>query len=148
MEILEFNAELDGKVFEQQASYRLWHLLYSYEGDDSKTGNEKLYELLEQKFGFKREHAVILANIALPDDYGSLSSKAIRKIFPHIREHTYDKAAALAGYRHSAASLTVEEINNRVLKDKLELLKKNSLRNPVVEKILNQLVNLINTLIE
>jgi CRISPR-associated endonuclease Csn1 len=30
----------------------------------------------------------------------------------------------------------------------LELLKKNSLRNPVVEKILNQLVNVVNTIIE
>src|SRR5690606_4966507 len=28
--ILEFNAELDGKAFEQQKSYQLWHLLYSY----------------------------------------------------------------------------------------------------------------------
>src|SRR5690606_38967418 len=47
-----------------------------------------------------------------------------------------------------ASSLTKEEIANRPLKDKLELLKKNSLRNPVVEKILNQLVNVVNALIE
>lgn len=147
-EILEFNAELDGKAFEQQASYQLWHLLYSYEGDDSKSGNEKLYELLEKKFGFKKEHAQILANVALSDDYGSLSTKAMRKIYPHIKELHYDKACELAGYRHSASSLTKEEIVNRPLNDKLELLKKNSLRNPVVEKILNQLVNVINTIIE
>lgn len=147
-EILEFNAELDGKAFEQQASYQLWHLLYSYEGDDSKSGNEKLYELLEKKFGFKKEHSQILANVALSDDYGSLSTKAMRKIYPHIKELHYDKACELAGYRHSASSLTKEEIVNRPLKDKLELLKKNSLRNPVVEKILNQLVNVINTIIE
>src|SRR5690606_18296466 len=48
-EILDFNAELDGKSFETQKSYQLWHLLYSYEGDDSQSGNEKLYELLEKK---------------------------------------------------------------------------------------------------
>src|SRR5690606_35699980 len=54
----------------------------------------------------------------------------------------------LAGYRHSASSLTRTEIENRALKYKLELLKKNSLRNPVVEKILNQMVNVVNTLIE
>ncbi len=147
-EILEFNAELDGKAFEQQASYQLWHLLYSYEGDDSPSGNEKLYELLEKKFGFKKEHGQILANVTLSDDYGNLSSKAMRKIYPYIKEQTYDKAAALAGYRHSASSLTKEEISTRPLKDKLELLKKNSLRNPVVEKILNQLVNVVNALIE
>lgn len=147
-EILDFDAELDGKAFEEQASFQLWHLLYSYEGDDSQTGNEKLYELLEKKYGFKREHAQVLANISLTDDYGNLSTKAMRKIYPFIKELHYDKACAEAGYRHSAASLTKEEIANRPLKDKLELLKKNSLRNPVVEKILNQLVNVVNTLLE
>ncbi|WP_146943779.1 type II CRISPR RNA-guided endonuclease Cas9 [Chryseobacterium hagamense] len=147
-EILEFDAELEGKDFEKQASYQLWHLLYSYQEDDSKTGNDTLFRLLEEKFGFKKEHSQILANVAFSDDYGNLSSKAMRKIYPHIKEVTYDKACLQAGYRHSAASLTKEEIANRPLKDKLELLKKNSLRNPVVEKILNQLVNVINTIIE
>lgn len=146
--ILEFNAELNGKAFEEQKSYQLWHLLYSYEGDDSKSGNEKLYELLEKKFGFKREHAQILVNVALSDNYGNLSTKAIRKIYPFIKENQYSTACEYAGYRHSVSSLTKEEIANRPLKDKLELLKKNSLRNPVVEKILNQLVNVINTIIE
>ncbi|HTO38999.1 MAG TPA: type II CRISPR RNA-guided endonuclease Cas9 [Brumimicrobium sp.] len=148
VKILEFDAELDGKAFEQQPSYQLWHLLYSYEGDDSHSGNEKLYELLKEKFGFKKEHGQILANVTLSDDYGNLSTKAMRKIYPHIKELHYDKACSLAGYNHSAASLTKEEIQNRPLKDKLELLKKNSLRNPVVEKILNQLVNVVNALIE
>jgi len=147
-DIFEFNAELDGKGFEQQSSYQLWHLLQSYEGDDSPSGNERLYGLLNQKFGFKKEHAQILASVALSDDYGNLSTKAMRKIYPYIREQTFDKAAAIAGYRHSASSLTREEIANRPLKEKLDLVKKNSLRNPVVEKILNQLVNVVNTLIE
>src|SRR5690554_6923299 len=147
-EILEFDAELDGKDFEKQASYQLWHLLYSYEGDDSHSGNEKLYELLEKKFGFKREHAEILANVALQDDYGNLSTKAMRKVYPFIRENNYSTASELAGYRHSKHSLTKEEIENRELDDTLDLLKKNSLRNPVVEKILNQMVNVVNALIE
>lgn len=147
-EILEFNAELDGKAFEEQKSYQLWHLLYAYEGDDSTSGNEKLYELLKKKFGFKKEYSQVLANISLGNDYGNLSTKAMRKIYPFIKELHYDKACAEAGYRHSASSLTKEEIANRPLKDKLELLKNNSLRNPVVEKILNQLVNVVNTLIE
>ncbi len=146
--ILDFDAELDGKAFEQQASYQLWHLLHSYEGDNSNSGNEKLYELLEKKFGFKKEHALVLANISLPDDYGNLSAKAIRKIYPFVKENQYSVACELAGYRHSAASLTKEEIKNRELKPQLELLKKNSLRNPVVEKILNQMVNVVNTLID
>jgi CRISPR-associated endonuclease Csn1 len=146
--ILDFDAELDGKAFEQQASYQLWHLLYSYEDDNSNSGNEKLYELLNKKFGFKREQGKILANVPLSDDYGNLSTKAMRKLYPYIKELQYDKACWEAGYKHSAASLTKEEIANRPLKDKLELLKKNSLRNPVVEKILNQMVHVINTVID
>jgi CRISPR-associated endonuclease Csn1 len=144
--ILDFNPEIDGKAFEQQASYQLWHLLYSYEGDDSPSGNEKLYSLLQTKFGFALPHAKILANINLSNDYGSLSAKAIRKIFPFIKENKYSEACSLAGYNHSSF-LTKEENDNRPLKDKLELLPKNSLRNPVVEKILNQMVNVVNAII-
>jgi CRISPR-associated endonuclease Csn1 len=62
--VLEFNAELEGKEFERQLSYQLWHLLHSYEGDDSPSGNEKLYELLGKKFGFSAEHGRILANVS------------------------------------------------------------------------------------
>jgi len=148
VEILEFDAELDGKHFEKQAAYQLWHLLYSYQEDDSKTGNDTLYRLLEEKFGFKEDHGSILAKLVFSDDYGNLSTKAMRKIYPHIKELTYDKACFQAGYKHSASSLTKEEIATRPLKNTLELLKKNSLRNPVVEKILNQLVNVVNTIIE
>lgn len=147
-DILDFNAELEGKAFEQQAAYQLWHLLYSYEGDNSASGNEKLHELLYKKFGFRKEHAQILANIALSDDYGNLSSKAMKNIYPFIKELTYDKACAEAGYRHSASSLTKEEIASRPLQKRLDLLKKNELRSPVVEKILNQMVNVVNTLID
>jgi len=146
-EILNFNAELEGKEFELQSSYQLWHLLYSYEGDNSNSGNELLYKLLNTKFGFKEEHAKLLANITLLPDYGNLSTKAIRKIYPFIKDNTYDKACAEAGYNHSS-SLTKAEIESRELKPLLELLPKNSLRNPVVEKILNQLVNVVNAIIK
>ncbi|WP_426278400.1 type II CRISPR RNA-guided endonuclease Cas9 [Chryseobacterium sp. S-02] len=142
--ILDFNPELEGSHFERQTSYQLWHLLYSYEGDDSPSGNEKLYELLEKKFGFKKEHSKILAEIGFPQDYGNLSSKAMRKIYPYIKEHKYSDACNYAGYNHSKNSLTKEQLENRVLKEQLDILPKNSLRNPVVEKILNQMINLVN----
>jgi CRISPR-associated endonuclease Csn1 len=156
-QILEFNAELEGKDFELQPSYQLWHLLYSAE-DDNKNytdddkmiyGNDNiaLKKQLCNKFGFKPEHAKILANITFQDDYGSLSTKAIRKIFTYIKESKYSDACAHAGYRHSKTSFTKDELQKRPLKDCLELLQKNSLRNPVVEKILNQLVNVVNEII-
>lgn len=146
--ILDFNPELEGNDFEKQASYQLWHLLYSYEGDDSASGNEKLYELLNKKYGFKEEHSKILAQISFPQDYGNLSSKAMRKIYPYIKEHKYSEACNYAGYNHSKNSLTKEQLENRVLKEQLDILAKNSLRNPVVEKILNQMVNLVNEIIK
>jgi CRISPR-associated endonuclease Csn1 len=146
-EILFFNAEEDGAEFEKQKSFQLWHLLYSYEGDNSKSGNEAIYNVLNKKFGFKKEHAQYLINLNFQDDYGSLSTKAIRKIFPFIKECTYSKACEFAGYNHSH-SVTKEENEKRILKDRIELIPKNSLRNPVVEKILNQMVNVVNAIID
>lgn len=148
IEILEFDPELEGNALEKQASYQLWHLLYSYESDDSKSGNETLYKLLQEKYGFALSHARILANVSFVDDYASLSTKAMRKIFTYIKENKFSVACTYAEYRHSKGSLTKEENENRELKDKLDLVKKNSLRNPVVEKILNQMINLINDLID
>jgi len=155
--ILDFDVEKEGVDFDKQYSYQLWHLLYSAEDDvkiseDDKliygNSNVALKKKLHIKYGFKPEYAALLVNISLQNDYGNLSSKAIRKIFPYLESGSiYSKACDLAGYNHSN-SLTKEELENRELKPKLELLKKNSLRNPVVEKILNQMVNVINQIID
>ncbi len=146
--LIDFDAELEGKLFENQTSYAFWHLLYSYVEDDSKTGMDLLHKLLQEKYGFKLEHAKILGNIVFTDGYGNLSTKAMREIYPYIKENEYSVACEQANYRHSKNSLTKEELENRELKPRLDILQKNSLRNPVVEKILNQMVNVINTLID
>ncbi|WP_165045257.1 type II CRISPR RNA-guided endonuclease Cas9 [Dysgonomonas sp. ZJ709] len=147
--ILTFDSALENDAFEKQAFYQLWHLLYSFEGDQSNTGNEKLIQKLSDLYGFEKEYAHILANVSFQDDYGSLSTKAIRKILPHMKEgNKYDVACGYAGYRHSKSSLTTEEKENKAYKDRLDILPKNSLRNPVVEKILNQMVNVINSIID
>ncbi len=148
-EILKFNSALEDEAFENQAAFQLWHLLYSFEGDNSNTGNEKLIQQLIDKYGFAREYAVILSNISFQPDYGSLSTKAIRKILPHLKEgNEFSVACTLAGYKHSKASLTKDEKEKKTLKNKLDILPKNSLRNPVVEKILNQMINVVNTSID
>lgn len=147
--ILTFDSALEDDAFEKQALYQLWHLLYSFEGDQSNTGNEKLIQKLSTLYGFEKEYAHILANVSFQDDYGSLSTKAIRKILPYMKEgNEYSVACTYAGYRHSKNSLTTEEKETKVYKDRLEILPKNSLRNPVVEKILNQMVNVINSIID
>lgn len=144
-EILEYNPE--DKPFAQDV-YALWHLLYSFESDNTPTGDGKLIEKLQRLCNFEKEYARILANVAFENDYGSLSAKAIGKILPYLKKGLqYDEACQKAGYRYSATSLTKEEIAGKELKEHLELLPKNSLRNPVVEKILNQMVNVVNEVI-
>ncbi|TDD95191.1 type II CRISPR RNA-guided endonuclease Cas9 [Flavobacterium cellulosilyticum] len=139
--LLNFDTTIQGNDFDKQPYYQLWHLLYSSEED------EPLKKTLMTKFGFKDNHIPFLLNVKLQADYGSLSAKAIKKILPHLMDgHIYDKACLLVGYNHSS-SLTTEQNNERILKNTLELLKKNSLRNPVVEKILNQMINVINAII-
>ena len=143
--ILRFDAALPGHDFDQQPLYQLWHLLYSYEGDNSKTGNEALIAKLQSLCHCERDYAQVLANVTFQEDYGNLSAKAMRKILPHLKEGlTYDKACEAAGYRHSERSRTKEELANREYLDRLELLPRNALRNPVVEKILNQMINVVN----
>ena len=66
-EILSFNSDLEGKDFEQQPMFRLWHLLYSFEGDNSAIGNEKLIEKLHDTFGFEKEYAAVLANVVFKE---------------------------------------------------------------------------------
>lgn len=148
-DILSFDSSLEGKAFEKQPAYKLWHLLYSFAGDNSRTGNEKLIEKITALYGFDREYAAVIAGICFQSDYGSLSTKAMRKILPHMRDgNDYSVACEYAGYRHSKSSLTREEIAGKFLVDRLELLPRNSLRNPVVEKILNQMINVVNSVVE
>ncbi len=45
-DILHFNSN-NGP--DQEPYYKLWHLLYSYEGDKSPSGNENLYKILEKE---------------------------------------------------------------------------------------------------
>lgn len=148
-DFLTFDPCLDGKEFAQQPAYRLWHLLYSYTGDNSATGDERLKERIADICGLDKEYASAFASIALQDDYGSLSAKAMRKILPFMMDgNKYSVACEYADYRHSKRSLTKEELDNKPLVNTIPLLKRNSLRNPVVEKILNQMINVVNTVSE
>lgn len=148
-DILHFDSKLTGKEIESQPMFQLWHLLYSYEGDKSNSGVESLQNKLCIKYGFTIEYAKLLTSIVFPQEYGSLSAKAIKNILPFMHSgNEYSVACGLAGYNHSKDSLTKEDIDNKVLLDKLTELPKNSLRNPVVEKILNQMVNVVNSIIE
>lgn len=119
--ILQFNSDLECGTLEKQPMYQLWHLLYSFEGDELENMTSKISDL----YGFNKESASVLANISFQPDYGSLSTKAIRKILPYLKEgNEYSIACEYAGYRHSKNSLTKEELDKKVLKDRLDILAK------------------------
>ncbi|HRF19730.1 MAG TPA: hypothetical protein PK977_16260, partial [Chitinophagaceae bacterium] len=60
--------------------------------------------------------------------------------------NSYTEASGMVGYNHSN-SITKQENENRLLLDRLDHYEKNKLRQPVVEKVLNQLINLINAIL-
>ena len=143
-DIFSVSTDLPKDDYERQPLFKLWHLLYSYEGDNSKTGIESLLNKISALTNLDREYASVLASISFKDDYASLSHKAIKKILPFMKlGHRYDEACAMAGYNH-AGSMTADERERKELCDKIDLLPMGSLRNPVVEKIINQMVNVIN----
>ena len=146
---------IDGQVTFQtdiylQPYYRLWHLLYSFPGDNSRSGSDKLVQRVKEFFGFDNdEYAKVIADIKFADGYGNLSAKAIQKILPKMKEgYQYYDACEMVGYKHSKRSLTKEENDNRTLQKHLDFIPHNSLRNPLVERILNQMISLVNSLVD
>lgn len=143
-EILEERAglELDASL-EKEPLYQLWHTIYSLkELDECKNA-------LIKRFGFDEETAEKLSRIDFNKQaFGNKSNKAMRKILPFLMEgYDYSQSCSLAGYNHSN-SLTKDEREKQVTSDRLELLQKNSLRQPIVEKILNQMINVVNAILE
>ena len=53
------------------------------------------------EWGLNEEQADAVANVSLPDGYGNLSEKAIRKLLPHLEQgKVFSDAVQDAGYRH------------------------------------------------
>ena len=149
LDLLSFDPLLEKKALESQLSYKVWHLLYSYAGDNSRTGDLALIKRLSELCNISEDLAKILSRIFFVSDYGNLSAKAIRKILPYMVEGMgYSDACVAAGYKsHSVRSMTKKEKEEKTYADHLDILPRNSLRNPVVEKILNQMINVVNELV-
>lgn len=130
-------------AIEQEPLYVLWHTLYSISNID------ELRILLKSKFGIEDDNVVeALCQIDfVKAGYANKSSRAIRKILPYLQDGMqYADAKKAAGYND--ITLSKEQNEARELAEKLLPIKKGELRQPVVEKILNQLVNLVNALME
>lgn len=70
----------------------VWHVLFFYDDED------KLKEFAKSRLQLDEEQAVMFSKISLPNDYASLSLKAIRKILPYLRNYglIYSQAVFLA----------------------------------------------------
>lgn len=122
--------------------YVLWHTLYSIKDP------EKCSLVLQQKFGFEEQIANKLAKVDfVKAGYGHKSVKAIRRVLPYLMEgHKFSDAAKMAGYNHTKNE-TQEKNIQKPLEHFIPLLEKNSLRQPIVEKVLNQMILLVNEII-
>ena len=132
--------------YQNEPLYKLWHILYSIED------RADMYRALVGQLGIKREDLddglmdALYKIDFVKQGYGNKSAKFICKLLPHLQEgKMYSEAAEAAGVRHSD-SMTAQERDERSLLDEIPLLQKNALRQPVVEKILNQMINLVNAL--
>lgn len=129
--------------FEKEPLYRLWHIVYSMHE------RSEVAAALERQFGITDSETVdkLFSIDFIKAGYGNKSARFIREILPYLQAGMhYSGACNYVGINHSN-SLTTEENASRVLSDKLPQLKKNELRQPVIEKILNQMVAIVNALL-
>ena len=145
-EITEHEVAVLTDSYTRQPLYRLWHILYSIEERDA------MRKALITQLGMAEEDldGELLDQLYRLDfvkpGYGNKSAKFMCKLLPQLQQGLgYSEACAAVGYRHSV-SLTREEIAERPLLPQIPLLQRNELRQPMVEKILNQMINLVNTL--
>ena len=145
-EVTEREVAVVTDSYVRQPLYRLWHILYSIEERDA------MRRALITQLGMKEEDldGGLLDQLYRLDfvkpGYGNKSAKFICKLLPQLQQGLgYSEACAAVGYRHSNTP-TSEEITERTLLEKIPLLQRNELRQPLVEKILNQMINLVNAL--
>ncbi|UXP31500.1 type II CRISPR RNA-guided endonuclease Cas9 [Reichenbachiella agarivorans] len=123
---------------EKGGLFELWHLTYSL------PDTTQVAQSLAKRFRFTESQSEIIAkSVGYSSEYGKLSTRAIRKLLPHLESGLgYSIACDKVGYDHSGYKTKIE------IQEKLKPIKQNSLRNPVVEQILNQVVNMVNQAID
>jgi CRISPR-associated endonuclease Csn1 len=146
----------------------LWHKVYSIEEP------ERLYKILTIKesevkpdvngvlkipsvfYRFSEKMANDFVKMRLVADYGSLSTKAIKKLMPFLEKGLNYADACTAVYKeneglnaaYNRQNETKSDKRERTLSKQMKLLKKGEMRNPVVEQIINQVVNIVNHIID
>lgn len=130
--------------YTNQPLFMLWHTLYSIKDKD------ELFKVLSSKFGINDEATLerLYALDFVKAGYTNKSAKFMRRLLPLLRKGwMYSDACEMIGVNHSG-SVTKEENENRELQRYLTPIQKGELRQPVVEKILNQTINIVNAIID
>lgn len=138
----EIHPVIDDQIINQPL-YRLWHLIYSVPNE------EDLKHALATQMGIHNEETLVaLAKLDFTTPgFSSRSVKFMRRILPFLMQgQMYSEACESAGFRHSDYQ-TKEENDTRKLETHIPRLTNGSLRQPIVEKILNQMINLVNDII-
>lgn len=129
---------------EKEPLYRLWHIVYS------SRSREELAHTLEKHYGITDDE--IIDNLYKLDfvkpGYSNKSNKFMRKLLPYLQQGMmYSEACNYIGVNHST-SLTKDQNAVRELLNTIPQLQKNELRQPVIEKILNQMINVVNAIVK
>ncbi len=123
---------------------------------------EKLIARAQQEFGLKREEAQKLAQVSLPDRFGRVSLKAIRRLLPLLEEgQSLSDALAACGYDQRRLSSRTFDIlpfppgtrfaperERELIEQGLLLPHTTPITNPVVRKALFEVRKLVNAIIK
>lgn len=118
---------------------KLWHILYMAKDD------EWLRDTLLHKWEFNEDTVSKLVEMGLEEGFANYSSKVIQSILPFMKQGNDEfDALVLANYMKAP-----DEVKTDLkLKDKISILKNNELRNPVVEKAVNQVIKTVNAILK
>lgn len=138
---LHYRINPDGRIAldEQNGLFALWHVLYA------NAGSPTLVQTLSRHFGFPESLSSRLAGITFSKRRSHLSSRAIRRLLPSMLEGaTVEEAIRQVGYAPSGQS---QQKPAEAHNDGLSLFRPNELGNPVIEKVFNQALNLLRTIL-
>ncbi|MCQ2290732.1 MAG: type II CRISPR RNA-guided endonuclease Cas9 [Muribaculaceae bacterium] len=141
----ETGEELDciSKNVTEEPLFELWHTLYSI------SDISELKSVLRKKFEITDEEVLnhLAAIDFVKDGYANKSHKYMRKLLPQLQNgEMYAHACEIVGKSDCKDYKAEKRAANGALL--LSQISKGELRQPIVEKVLNQMINVVNALIE
>jgi CRISPR-associated endonuclease Csn1 len=137
---------------DEQKLENLWHVIY-FANEDYEWLKDTLINSVDMdgkpKWGFEETTADKICKINFETDYGSYSTKAIKKIIKYMETEYCDEwtAKVKTGYEIDTGKSS-NGSEEKIYIDKITPIKNNELRNPVVEKAVSETIRLVNAIIQ